>query len=108
LLAWVLLAFFFVFFLFIHYSRATYGDHGENMYSPFPVRSPRSGGSLQAPLLPSAQAGAAGVVWRGLVLLAIAREKWAILDKSRLLGMYSSIAFDLLDHGDVHTPFPVH
>jgi len=26
------------------------------MYSPFPVRCPRSGGSLQAPLLPSAQA----------------------------------------------------
>ena len=44
------------FFLFIHYSYATYGDHGENMYSPFPVRCPRSGGSLQAPLLPSAQA----------------------------------------------------
>jgi len=44
------------FFLFIHYSHATYGDHGEDMYSPFPVRSPRSGGSLQAPLLPSVQA----------------------------------------------------
>jgi len=41
-----------LFFLFIHYSRATYGDHGENMYSPFPVRYPRSGGSLQAPLCP--------------------------------------------------------
>ena len=48
--------FFFFFYLFIHYSRATYGDHGENMYSPFPVRSPRIGGSLQAPLLPSALA----------------------------------------------------
>jgi len=47
---------FFFFFLFIHYSHATYGDHGENMYSPFPVRCPRSDGSLQAPLLPSAQA----------------------------------------------------
>jgi len=33
------------FFLFIHYSHATYGDHGDNMYSPFPVRCPRSGGS---------------------------------------------------------------
>ena len=37
------------FFLFIHYSRATYLDHGGDMYSPFPVRCPRSGGSLQAP-----------------------------------------------------------
>jgi len=45
-----------LFFLFIHYSHATYLDHGEDMYSPFPVRCPRSGGSLQAPLLPSAQA----------------------------------------------------
>jgi len=27
-------------------------DHGEIIYSPFPVRSPRSGGSLQAPLCP--------------------------------------------------------
>jgi len=41
------------FYLFIHYSHATYLDHGEDMYSPFPVRCPRSGGSLQAPLLPS-------------------------------------------------------
>ena len=40
------------FFLFIHYSRATCGYHGEDMYSPFPVRCPRSGGSLQAPLCP--------------------------------------------------------
>jgi len=46
----------FFFFLFIHYSRATYGDHGEIMYSPVPVRCPRSGGTLLAPLLPSAQA----------------------------------------------------
>jgi len=44
------------FFLFIHYSRATYGDHGEIMYSPVSVRCPRSGGTLLAPLLPSAQA----------------------------------------------------
>jgi len=43
------------FFLFVHYSRATYRDHGEIMYSPFPVRCPRSGGTLRAPL-PSAQA----------------------------------------------------
>ena len=39
-------------FFFIHYSRATYLDHGESMYSPFPVRCPRNGGSLQAPLCP--------------------------------------------------------
>jgi len=26
------------FFLFIHYPHATYLDHGEDMYSPFPVR----------------------------------------------------------------------
>jgi len=45
---------FFFLFSFIHYSRATYLDHGEGMYNPFPVRCPRSGGSLQAPLLPSA------------------------------------------------------
>jgi len=45
-----------VFFLFDHYSHATYLDHGEIMYSPFPVRCPRGGGTLQAPLLPSAQA----------------------------------------------------
>ena len=38
------------FYLFIHYSRATYLDHGGHMCSPFPVRCPRSGGSLQAPL----------------------------------------------------------
>ena len=43
-------------FFSIHYSRATYLVHGEDMYNPFPVRCPRSGGSLQAPLLPSAQA----------------------------------------------------
>ena len=40
------------FFLFIHYSHATYLDHGEDMYSPFPVRCPRSGGPLQAALCP--------------------------------------------------------
>jgi len=40
------------FFLFNHYSHATYLDHGEIMYSPFPVRCPRSGGTLQAPLCP--------------------------------------------------------
>jgi len=44
------------FFLFIHYSHATYLDHDEIMYSPFPVRCPRGGGTLQAPPLPSAQA----------------------------------------------------
>ena len=38
------------FFWFIHYSHATYGDHGENMYSPDPVRCPRSDGTLLAPL----------------------------------------------------------
>jgi len=27
-------------------------DHGEIMYSPFPVCCPRSGGTLQAPLCP--------------------------------------------------------
>jgi len=43
---------FFFFFLFIHYSCATYGDHDEIMYSPFPVRCPRSGGSSLAPLRP--------------------------------------------------------
>ena len=42
------------FFLFIHYSRATYGDHGEIMYSPVPVRCPRGGGTLLAPLAPRA------------------------------------------------------
>jgi len=46
----------FFFFLVIHYLHATYGDNGENIYSPFPVRCPRSGDWLQAPLLPSAQA----------------------------------------------------
>ena len=35
--------------MFIHYSRATYGDHGEIMYIPVPVRCPRSGGTLLAP-----------------------------------------------------------
>jgi len=44
--------FFFFFFFFIHYSHATYGDHGEGIYSPFPVRCPRSGGTFQAPLCP--------------------------------------------------------
>ena len=41
-----------VFFLFIHYSHATYRDHGGIMYSPFPVRCPRGDGMLQAPLCP--------------------------------------------------------
>jgi len=40
------------FCLFNHYSHATYLDHGEIMYSLFPVRCPRSGGTLQAPLCP--------------------------------------------------------
>jgi len=39
-------------FLFNHYSRATYRDHGESMYSPVPVRCPRSDGPLLAPLCP--------------------------------------------------------
>jgi len=42
----------FFFFLLIHYSCATYGDHDEIMYSPFPVRCPRSGGSSLAPFRP--------------------------------------------------------
>jgi len=42
-------------FLFNYYSHATHLDHGEIMYSPFPVRCPRGGGTLQAPLLPSAR-----------------------------------------------------
>ena len=37
------------FFLFNHYSHATYLDHGEIIYSPSPVRSPRGGGTLQFP-----------------------------------------------------------
>ena len=40
------------FYLFIHYSHATYGDHGEIMCSPVPVRCPRSGGTLLAPRCP--------------------------------------------------------
>jgi len=44
------------FFLFIHYSRASYLDHGEDRYSPFPVHCPHNASSLQASLLPSAQA----------------------------------------------------
>ena len=44
-------------FLFVYSLLACdLSDHGENMYSPFPVRCPRSGGTLQAALLPSAQA----------------------------------------------------
>ena len=54
-----------VFFLFIHYSHATYLDHGEIMYSPFPVRCPRSGGSLQAPLLPPPTGSSAAASTRG-------------------------------------------
>jgi len=42
----------FFFFWLIHYSHTTYLDHGEVMYSPFPVRCPRDGGTLQAPLCP--------------------------------------------------------
>ena len=41
-----------VFFLLNHYSHATYLDDGEIIYSPFPVRCPRGGGTLQAPLYP--------------------------------------------------------
>jgi len=37
---------------FNHYSHATYLDHEEIMYSPFPVCCPRSGGTLQARLCP--------------------------------------------------------
>ena len=47
---------FFSFFSFNHYSYATYLDCGEITYSPFPVCCPRSGGTLQAPPLPSAPA----------------------------------------------------
>jgi len=36
------------FFLLIQYSCATYGDHDEVIYSPVPVRYPRSGGTLLA------------------------------------------------------------
>jgi len=50
--AWRLLTMDQLFFLFNHYSRATCRDHGENMYSPVPVRCPRGGGTLQAPLCP--------------------------------------------------------
>jgi len=42
----------FFFFLFIQYSYATYGDHDEDMYSSVPIRCPRSGGTLLAPLCP--------------------------------------------------------
>jgi len=40
--------------LFFVYSLLACGlsDHGEIIYSPFPVRCPRSGGSLKAPLCP--------------------------------------------------------
>ena len=38
-------------------------DHGEVIYSPFPVRCPRRGGSLQAPLLTSAQACPENLWW---------------------------------------------
>ena len=34
------------------YSHATYIDHGGVHFAQFPVRSPRSGGTLQAPHLP--------------------------------------------------------
>ena len=45
------------FFFFVYsYSHTTYIDHGGIHLPSFPARSPRSGGSLQAPLLPSAQA----------------------------------------------------
>ena len=43
---------FFFFFWFNHYSHATSLDHGEIMYGPVSVRSPCSGGTLQAPLYP--------------------------------------------------------
>ena len=35
-----------IFFLFNHYSHAIWTDHGEIMYSPFPARCPRGGGTL--------------------------------------------------------------
>jgi len=40
--------------MFVFYSLLTcdLSDHGEIMYSPFPVCCPRSGGTLQAPLCP--------------------------------------------------------
>jgi len=43
-------------FLCVHCSCVTYGDHDEIIYCLFPVCSPHSGSSLQAPPLPSAQA----------------------------------------------------
>jgi len=43
----------FYFFIFVYSLLACdLSDHGEVIYSPFPVRCPRSGGSLQAPLCP--------------------------------------------------------
>jgi len=44
------------FFFVYPYSHATYIDHGGVYFARFPVRSPRTGGTLQAPHLPSAQA----------------------------------------------------
>jgi len=38
--------------IFNHYPHATYLDHGEIIYSPFPVRCPHGGGTLQVPLCP--------------------------------------------------------
>jgi len=41
-----------IFFLVYSSLACDLSDHGEIMYSPFPVRCPRSGGSLQTPLCP--------------------------------------------------------
>jgi len=42
-----------VFFFFVHsYSHSTYIDHGGVHFAQFPVRSPLSGGTLQALLCP--------------------------------------------------------
>jgi len=37
------------FVLFIHHSHANNFDHGQIMFSPFPVRCPRNGNTLQTP-----------------------------------------------------------
>ena len=45
-------------FLFIHHSHATYGDHGEVMYSPFPVKvrgSKDTSGGVERKVTPPAR-----------------------------------------------------
>ena len=41
-----------VFFLVYSLLACDLSDHGEIIYSPFPVRCPRNGGPLQGPLCP--------------------------------------------------------